>query len=181
MHHREHSPRPRAERDESFSQAPLPPELAGFLKHRPYACLMQATDHGTVFVIKAPARDIESVRGRVPVQLRYELYEHPAAPVIRTVIAIYDQPGRPLALETFTNIEDPQQRADFAALADQKDVYLLFYDQSLTHRLSKGITHTNHEVIPRIVEHADRLLAATPKEEFDFDRAKAAVMEVTHL
>jgi len=39
---------------------------------------------------------------------------------------IYDQPQRPLALETFVNVDDPQQRADYAALAAQDNVYLLF-------------------------------------------------------
>src|SRR6266536_3830564 len=91
----------------------LPPELAEFLKNQQYAALLQATDHGTVLLIKAPGPEIESVRGRVPIEIRHELYRHPAAPVIRMLTRLYDQPERPLALETFVNIDDEQQRADY--------------------------------------------------------------------
>ncbi len=67
-------------------------------------------------MIKALAHEIASARGCVPAQLRHELSQHPAAPVIRTIITLYDhQPTAPLALETFTNVVDPRQRADFAA------------------------------------------------------------------
>lgn len=71
---------------EPLNPSPLPPELAEFLKDRPVACLLHETDTGTVFIIKVPARDIQSVRGRVPTYLRHELYDDPAAPVIRTLI-----------------------------------------------------------------------------------------------
>ncbi len=89
---------------EPLQPSPLPPELAEFLRDKTFACLMQATDRGTVLVIKALAHEIASARGRVPVQLRHELYQHPTAPVIRTIITLYDQPTTPLALETFTNV-----------------------------------------------------------------------------
>ena len=79
----------------------LPPELAAFLKDQRYACLTHATDQGTVLVLKAPRSEIDSVRGTVPIQLRHELHRHPAAPVIRMVVTIYDQPARPLAFDTF--------------------------------------------------------------------------------
>lgn len=159
----------------------LPPELADFLKGRPFGCVFQATDQGTVLVVKAPAREIRSVRGRVPMEVRHELYQHPAAPVIRTVVQIYDQPARPLTLETFTNVEDEQQRADFAALADQETVYLLFYDETLSHRLSKAVGNAHRATIREIVERADRMLAEIPKGRFSFEDAKAAVMQQTKL
>src|SRR5437762_11419875 len=85
----------------------LPSELVEAIKDRPYACVTAPTDRGTVFVIKAPSRDIDSLRGPVPIFLRHELYEHPAAPVIRMLLKIYDQPERPLALETYINVADP--------------------------------------------------------------------------
>lgn len=44
---------PRVEREPNA----LPKELADFLKERPYACVTQATDQGTVLVIKARYRD----------------------------------------------------------------------------------------------------------------------------
>jgi hypothetical protein len=83
---------------------PLPPDLAAFLVTQDVACLMHETTDGTAHVIKLPAVEIESVRGRVPIQVRHELYTHPAAPVIRSVITIYDQPDLPLTLESMTKI-----------------------------------------------------------------------------
>ena len=166
---------------EQLVSSPLPPDLAAFLQDKQYACVTQATDRGTVFVVKAPTSDIESVRGRVPIRLRHALYEHPAAPVIRTVTTIYDQPERPLALETFINVADEQQCADFAALSQQRELHLLFSDEHLSHRLSKAVRVRNHETLGRIVQQAERLAAAIPDERFDFDMAKAAVMEATRL
>ncbi len=162
-------------------QAPLPPELAEFLKDRRFACVTQATNKGTVLVIKAPGREIESVRGRVPVHLRYYLYQHPAAPVIRMILTIYDQPKTPLAFETFINVEDTAQRSDFEALANQRELDLLFYDEELAHRLGKRVHIGLPKVVRQILSAADRLLAAIPKERFDFDRAKAEVMGATTL
>lgn len=179
MTHHEQKP---IRRDDLVPQpSVLPPELSEFLKDREYACITHSTDKGTVFVIKAPGHDIESVRGRVPIHLRHELYAHPSAPVIRTVLTIYDQPDRPLALETFINVEDPQQAAEFTNLSQQKELHLLFYDENLTHRLSKGIRSTEPETIIEIVMRAQDLLAGIPKERFNFEEAKAAVMKVAKL
>src|SRR5947207_7437498 len=105
---------------EPLEPSPLPPELAEFLRSQAIACLMQGTDQGTAFVIKLPSQDIESARGTVPIHMRHELYAHAAAPVIRTILVIYDQPGTPLALETYTNIQDEDQRSNFATLSQQE-------------------------------------------------------------
>src|SRR6184192_4178337 len=88
----------------------LPPELAEFLSGQRYAALLHSTDRGTALVVKAPRREIISVQGPVPISFNHELYAHPASPVIRIVTRIYDQPDRPLALETFVNVEDADQR-----------------------------------------------------------------------
>src|SRR5204862_2246429 len=80
----------------------LPPELAEFLKDQPIAALLHGTENlGTVLAVKAPRQEIRSVQGRVPIELRHELYQHPAAPVVRMVTRIYDRPDSSLALETF--------------------------------------------------------------------------------
>jgi hypothetical protein len=157
----------------------LPPELAEFLKGQTYACLMHATDQGTVFVVKAPARDILSLRGNVPVAISHELYQHPPAPVIRTLIRWYDQPQSPLALETYTNIADAQQRADLLDLAQRPELRFLFYDQALRHHLSKLVRNTKAAEIAQLAEEAQRRVAAIPAEQYDFDAAKADVMERT--
>lgn len=92
------------------------------------------------------------------------------------VLTIYDQPDRPLALETFINVEDPRQAADFEVLSKQKEACLLFFDEQLQNRLTKGISLRGSEIMGEILCEANNLLAAIPKERFDFERAKAAVM-----
>lgn len=168
-------------RSEPLLPSPLPDELTDFLKDKPYAALLHGTDQGTVFIVKAPSVEIESLRGHVSVYLSHEVYRHPTAPVIRTVVHIYDQPDSPLAFEVFTNIDDESQRAEFAALASQKSLLMLFYDETLAHRLLKRVSHGQSEGIPEILRQAEAIRAAIPKERFDFDRAKAAVMEQTSL
>jgi hypothetical protein len=175
-----HSRRRPAERREPADTL-LPPDLAAFLQDQTLVCVSHPIDRGTAFVIKAPSPEIESMRGNVPVHLRHELYEHPAAPVIRTVTSIYDQPDRPMRLETFFNVADEQQRADYAALATQENLYLLVYDEKLVHRLTKAVGHLDSEVMTQILARAQEFLAGIPAEEVDFDRAKAAVMEATSL
>jgi hypothetical protein len=146
----------------------LPPELATFLKDQPYACLTHATDHGTALIIKAPRSEIESTRGPVPIQLRHELH---------MVVTIYDQPARPLAFDTFINVADPQQRDDFAALSSQQELPLLFYDEHLRHRLSKRVALRDQVKLRGMLVIAQDLRHAIPEDAYDFDRAKAMVME----
>lgn len=168
---------PRQEREPNV----LPKELADFLKDRPYACVTENTDKGTVLVIKAPYRDIQSARGNVPIRVKHELFDHPSAPVIRMTTTIYDQPQRPLAMETFINIEDPEQRSDYEGLAKQQTLHMFFYDETLKHRLTKGVNNAARDEIPYILTQADKLLSTIPKSRFDFDKAKKAVMERTRL
>lgn len=159
----------------------LPPELVAAIAGVEYACLTIGTDAGTVLLLKAPRIEIESARGRVPIQLGHELYDHPNAPVVRMALRIYDQPQAPLAMETFINVADPVQRADYAALADQDDIALLFLDETHQQRLAKRISHAGREVVPQVLAAADELLQRIPAEQVDFERAKQAVMEVTRL
>jgi hypothetical protein len=159
----------------------LPPELAEFLKPHDYACVTQATDQGAAFVMKLPNSDIQSVRGTVPIHLRQELYAHPAAPVIRLVFTIYDQPEHPLAVETFINIADEQQRADFAALANQDALMLMFYDEELAHQLTKVVPYQSREDITQLLGTAEGLLQDIPEGERNFDAAKAAVIQATQV
>jgi hypothetical protein len=161
--------------------AALPPELAAFLKDHTYACVPHAMDIGTAFVMKVPGSDIQSVRGVVPVLLHQELYAHPAAPVIRLIFTIYDQPEQPLALETFINITDEEQRTDYAALANQPALPLLFFDEALTHQLTKVVPFHNQQDSAALLQTADRLLLLIPERERDFDAAKAAVIRTTQL
>jgi hypothetical protein len=142
---------------------------------------MYETNEGTAHVIKLPHQEIASVRGRVPIQVRHELYAHPQAPVIRTVLTIYDQPESPLAIETMTNVAEPDQREDFTRLATQDQLLLLFYDEGLQHRLSKRVGNVQPEVIKEIVEQADAVRQRIPADRYDFNTAKAAVLAATSL
>ena len=117
----------------------------------------------------------------MPIHLRHELYAHPAAPVVRVLTRIYDQPASPLALETCLNIEDPDQRADYAALVQQDHLLMLFYDEGSQHTLTKRVGGVDPEAVTEVLTHADQLLAAIPREQRDFDRAKADVMARTTL
>jgi hypothetical protein len=160
----------------------LPPELAEFLRGQEIAALLHGTENeGTVLVVKAPRREIRSVQGRVPIELRHELYQHPAAPVVRVVTRIYDHPDSSLGLETFINVEDPNQRADYAALAEQDHLVMLFYDERLRHQLTKRVGTPNPEAVTEVLTTADRLLDAIPADRRDFNQAKADVMARTQL
>jgi hypothetical protein len=171
--------------EQSFGDRPhdtaLPPELAEFLKKQDYVCLTEATDRGTVLLIKVPSTDIASIRGPVPILLRQELYQHAAAPVIRLLVSIFDHPARPLALETFINVADPHQRANYAALITQAELPLLFYNEALMHQLSKVLLFRQQQETAGILAVAERYAGAIPQEGFNFERAKAAVMQATRL
>lgn len=162
-------------------QPPLPPELAEFLRGQELAAVWETTDRGTVLVVKAPGREIDSLRGPVPIHLQHELHRHPRAPVIRTVVTIYDRPQSPLALETFTNVADETQRAEFAALAEQPELGMLFYDEMLSLRLTKGLRLGASVQIRELVGAAETIRAGINPEQYDFDLAKAAVIVRTRL
>lgn len=159
----------------------LPPELAEFLKNQDLTALFHGSDIGTLLIVKAPAAELQMLGGPIPIALIHELYAHPRSPVVRSLLTFYDVPDQPLRLETFTNVADPEQREPFAALATQEQIPLLFYDEALCHRLSKRMTNTATEWIPAIVGEANRLLAAIPPDQRDFDAAKADVLEGTRL
>lgn len=161
--------------------AELPPELAQFLLGQQYAALLHATNHGTVLVVKMPRYEIASVRGRVPIEIRHELYAHPTSPVIRMVTRIYDQPHSAIALETYVNVEDPAQRADYAALRHSSTLLIVFYDDQVQHQLTKRVGGMHPDVIEEILRHTDQLLAAIPAHHRDFDLAKAHVLQGTQL
>jgi hypothetical protein len=43
------------------------------------------------------------------------------------VLSIHDRPRAPLRIESFINIAEEEQRTDFAQLAEQENLILLFY------------------------------------------------------
>jgi len=178
----ENDPREQPHPSDPLVPVELTPELADFLRRQHgYACVTQATSEGTAYVLRVPGRELATLRGTMPIGLRHELYEHPNAPVIRSVLTIVDQPRSPLRVETFINVAEADQRADFAALADQERLLLLLYDEQLRHRLSKLVPYPERSAVPAILARAEELRAAIPPWRYNFERAKAAVMQHTSL
>lgn len=169
----------------SPSESALPSDLAAFLKGQRLACLLIGADQGSSFVIKAPAREIEGLRGPLPVLFRQELYRHPSAPVIRLLLRLYDRahddPPSSLAFESFVNVDDPEQRRDYQALAEQDRLDLHFYDEALHARLTKIVPNHLRADIPQVLATALQLRARIADDRFDFDRAKADVLARTTL
>ncbi len=159
----------------------LPPELVEAIQDVDYACLTLPTSRGTALVAKLPDGEIDRIGGTFPIQVRHELFGHPASPVIRLTATLYDDPNDPLLLETFINIGEADQRSDYAAFAEQEEIPLLFYDQRHQHRLAKTVGNGSREQIPLVLQAADELLAAIPAGARDFERAKADVMLAVHL
>lgn len=160
--------------------AELPTDLSTVLSGIELRAVFETTTEGTTLVIKAPGREIESLRGVIPILLRHARHRQLTAPVIRTVVRLYDRPQTPLALETMTNIADPTQRAEFAALEAQNTIYLHFYDEQLQRRLSKCVGYDG-ESIRELLSLAEAHLHSISPERFDFDLAKAQVMSNAQL
>jgi hypothetical protein len=155
----------------------LPPALAEFLAGEQYAMVTARSDRGAVYVVKVPDADIRSMAGPVPIEVMHELYQHPLAPVVRTVVRVFDQPQSPLALESFFNLADESQWAEYASLSEQQHLTFLFYDQSLQHQLTKQVRNSAGDHMRNILNWADRVKAAIPDSQYDFDGAKADVMQ----
>src|SRR5579871_4165983 len=160
---------------------PLPKPLATFLREQRFTSLLHATDIGTILIVKASRHAIGELQGPMPIAVRHELYSYPSAPVIRTVTRLYDQPHAPLTYDCFTNVAAPDQRATFAALGRQRAIHLFFYDEELTHTLTKQIAIANRPAVRQVLREADRLAAAIPADRYDFDAARAAVQEGLEL
>jgi hypothetical protein len=181
MPERESLDQPADRRSRPPAGSDLSPDLAAFLESQRLACLLIGTERGSGFVVKAPAVEIEGLRGTMPVLFRQELYRHRTAPVIRLLLRLYDQPPSTLAFESFVNVDDEEQRNDYGELARQDQVNLYFYDEALQHRLTKIIPNSLRADIPLVLGTALRLRARIANDRFDFDRAKADVTAHTSL
>jgi hypothetical protein len=146
-----------------------------------YASLPQLTEHGTAYVLKAPGGEIALLTGTIPVEISHHLYRQASAPVIRTVISLFDTPDEPLVFESFVNVADPTQHQEFASLLLQDDIPLLFYDESVAHQLTKRVHNGNPEELEAILRRATAVREQIPAERYDFDTAKAAIIETTTL
>src|SRR5436305_15005959 len=114
----------------------LPPELAAFLREQRYAAILHGSNLGTILVAKVPTPDLRTLGGRMPISQEHQLFDHIASPVIRMVTRFHDRPLTPLFLETFVNVGDPDQRADYDVLSRHDELEMLFYDEAVTHQLT---------------------------------------------
>lgn len=172
--------------DQPLQPFELPEELKEFLRQTEadeYVMVTSASDQGTVYVVKAPAGDIVGMRMRdnIPMQVTHELYQEPEAPVIRSLAKVYDDPKRPLALETFTNVRDKEQRRDFAILSDQPRYIFTFYDEHLQHQLTRFVDNTHGAETAALFRLALLASSRISDQQYDFDRAKAAVIRGTSM
>jgi hypothetical protein len=168
---------------ESPEPLALPPELLAFLRERDYACLTQLTDQGTVYLCKTRDADLETLAGPFPIQIEHELYRLPQAPVVRALLTLWDRPAAPLRLESFTNVRDPAQREELAALTGQTTALLLFYgDAARVHRAKRIAQHQEQRTqLTRLLAAAVQHAVGIPPGRYDFDAAKAVVVDATTL
>lgn len=160
------------------SEIELPDPLRDFLASTAaYASLIHGSSAGPLLVVKMPGHEIEGIKGRLPICLAYELHRRPSSPVIRMLLVIHDGAEYPLTLEMFINPDDEEQAADFEAFALAEEVRAIFYDEQLTHRLTKVMAQQPDSERESMLTAARRLLMAIPVHERNFDRAKVEVME----
>lgn len=165
--------------DQSLRSFELPEETKEFLRQtgpEEYVMITGAFEHGVVHIVKTPGADIEGMHANVPMEIIHELHEAPEAPVIRSVVKIYDDLRRPLALEAFTNVRNEEQCQNFATLASQPAYIFLFYDESLQHRLTKFVVNTHGEQTVSLFQNALLASSHIPDEQYNFDQAKEAVI-----
>lgn len=155
--------------------------VGGVPGRRTHGLLVSPKRRRTILVEKLPEVAIESVRGRVPIGMRHEHYQHLRPPVLRTVTTIYGRPVEPLALETFTNAQDEELWDDFATLARQDGVLFVYYDEGLRHRQTKQVENTSGEQMNGLLNWAGRIARAIPPCDYEFDAAEAAVLRTTTM
>lgn len=126
------------------------------------------------FVTQAPDDDIESFSG-APVVCDWELIEMPSAPLIRFRALIIDDLLAPFGLEHFLNIDEPDQARCLQLLAGQNFLSFDFFGEDYEY---VGSTYLDHDEDMRsglegLIARAQAYWNSLPKQEQDFDRAKA--------
>lgn len=168
-HHEPHRP------EEPYAPLEWAPALGELLLEPTFACVPEQTTRGAVLMAKAPGAVIDDLPVRVPILLTSQLYQHPAAPVVRLVTAIFDRPRNTLKLESCLNVQDERQRQIREALADQHELPLLFYGKSLAGRQTKTL-RVEPDICAQLYEQALVFLEEIRPSQLDFDQAKMAVM-----
>jgi DNA-binding Lrp family transcriptional regulator len=155
----------------------LPPSVREVFERSGYGCLAVESRRGIVHVCHASDEDIDNFLDQ-PVEARWDLIEMPTAPLVRLELLVYDDPRDPFCFESFLNVAAPDQLAVLGELAGQEELYLAFYGDDLTYRYTAIVPHDEPQWqrLDEIISQAEAYWASLPREEQDFDRAKALYM-----
>ena len=153
----------------------LPREIREVFEKTGYGSLAVETDAGVVHVCHAANRDIEGFAG-MPVVYQWQLIRMPTAPLIRLEIKILDNLLNPYHFESFLNVEQEDQARVLAQLAGQDQLYLAFYGEDLKYCFTKVVEHgvQQWQYLDELIVQAADYLNTIPKDQQDFDQAKAA-------
>jgi len=159
---------------ESLTRTQVPPEAKEVFEKTGSGCFAVETNEGIVFLAAAGDADVEGF-ARSPVISQRQLVEMPSAPLIRLHLTILDQPHNPYRFETFFNISNPESCRILSEQLGQDSLVLAFLGDDLEYRFSKVLPFPQEErrAVHQLVDQAIEHLAAIPKRERDFDRAKA--------
>lgn len=160
----------------------LSPDLRAFLYAQPgdvALFLSSADDNLTSLVVKTNTNTIQTLRGEVPIHYQWALWDTPWARVLRMEMRIYDRPQAPYALETFMNVEDPEQLADLRRLTVQTHLQIHFFDRRCRYKFSKRLAQ-DAETRWSLVQAMDMALVTLKglNGGWDFNRAKTEVVKL---
>jgi hypothetical protein len=157
--------------------AALPAELREVFERTGYGCLAAETNIGVVHVCHAAESDIEGFVNK-SVQYQWQLIRMPTAPLIRLELNILDQQMFPFKFESFLNVAATDQARILGQLADQNQLYLVFYGDNLTHRFTKVVVHGERQrkYLDDLVDEAVSYWRQLSPEVLDFDKAKEEFM-----
>jgi hypothetical protein len=153
-----------------------------FLAWDDYAVVLEVGSDGEAGVLlKAPATDIHAWRG-LPVFWQWTVGLYPSGAPLRLHLAVIDPSnGRSridFEAETFLNPVSPADRRVIDALLGQESITVHFFDGQMTHqRSTRYESHQEHvPQIARMIQAADRHLAALNVSQLDFALAKKRMM-----
>ncbi len=155
----------------------IPPAQLSLLRILPpYTFIPALTETDAVVAIKVNDGDIQRFHEHTLINGRSELYKESAAPVIRFLITVGITPDRPLVMESFVDISDPDQRGACVGLASNAEARALIYNELLVLERTLTATLPPAGMIKDQIDEADQLRGSIPDGAFNFDAARRAVM-----
>ena len=152
--------------------------LPDFIKDYPGAVVVTGSVNGqTAFIIKADAQLIEGFHGPLPISYRAELGLYPTSAVLRLALGLYDRVDAPCVFDTFFNLTDVEQLADFRRLLEQAELQIHFLDMDAEHRLTKCVAHPLATRLGEIELLMAALAYNATLTVIDYDKAKAQMLQ----